>query len=52
MAGEGAAGLLGRRNAKPSSEGTGFVQPLGPYPHWHRDVSYLNIRGTFYSCPN
>jgi transposase InsO family protein len=43
-----AAGLLGRWNPKPSSKGTGFVQPLGPHEHWHIDVSYLNICGTFY----
>jgi putative transposase len=43
-----AAGLLGRWNAKPSSKGTGFAQPIGPHGHWHIDVSYLNICGTFY----
>lgn len=42
------AGLLARWNAKPSSKGTGFVQPIGPHEHWHIDVSYLNISGTFY----
>lgn len=43
-----AAGLLGRWNGKPSAKGTGFVQPVGPHEHWHIDVSYLNICGTFY----
>jgi transposase-like protein len=43
-----AAGVIGRRNVKPSQKGTGFVQPLGPHEHWHIDVSYLNISGTFY----
>jgi transposase InsO family protein len=42
------AGLLGRWNAKPSSKGTGFQQPIGLHEHWHIDVSYLNICGTFY----
>jgi putative transposase len=42
------AGLLERHNAKPSSKGKGFVQPLKPHEHWHVDVSYLNIAGTFY----
>ncbi len=42
------AGLLARVNGKPSRKGTGFVQPLGPHQHWHVDVSYLNIAGTFY----
>jgi transposase InsO family protein len=43
-----AAGLLDRHNSKPSSKGKGFVQPLQPHEHWHVDVSYLNIGGTFY----
>jgi putative transposase len=43
-----AAGLLERHNGKPSSKGKGFVQPLQPHEHWHVDVSYLNIAGTFY----
>jgi putative transposase len=42
------AGLLDRHNPKPSSKGTGFVQPLCPHEHWHVDVSYINIAGTFY----
>jgi transposase InsO family protein len=42
------AGVLQRHNAKPSSKGTGFVQPLLPHEHWHVDVSYINIAGTFY----
>jgi transposase InsO family protein len=42
------AGLLGIRNWTPSKKGTGFVQPLQPHEHWHIDVSYLNISGTFY----
>jgi transposase InsO family protein len=42
------AGLLGRWNRKPSKKGTGFVQPDGPHAHWHTDISYINICGTFY----
>ena len=42
------AGLMRRWNGKPSLKGTGFVQPLEPHEHWHVDVSYLNICGTFY----
>jgi putative transposase len=42
------AGLLAKVNGKPSKKGTGFVQPLKPHQHWHVDVSYLNIAGTFY----
>jgi transposase InsO family protein len=43
-----AAGRLDRFNGQPSKKGTGFVQPLGPHQHWHIDVSYLNLAGTFY----
>jgi len=32
----------------PSKKGTGFVQPLAPHEHWHIDVAYLNLAGTFY----
>lgn len=43
------AGLLRRWNeAKPSAKGGGFIQPLKPHEHWHIDISYLNICGTFY----
>jgi putative transposase len=42
------AGLLQPWNGAPSKKGTGFVQPLAPHEHWHTDVSYLNICGTFY----
>ena len=42
------AGLIGRSQTKPSLKGTGFHQPLTPHQHWHIDVSYLNITGTFY----
>ena len=42
------AGLMQKWNKKPSLKGTGFVQPLRPHEHWHVDISYLNIQGTFY----
>ena len=42
------AGLLGKWNGKPSKKGTGFEQPPGPHQHWHIDISYINIGGTFY----
>ena len=41
-------GLLDRWNKKKSKKGTGFVQPLKPHEHWHVDISYINISGTFY----
>ena len=34
--------------SKTTSKGKGFTQPLLPHEHWHTDVSYLNINGTFY----
>jgi transposase InsO family protein len=43
-----AAGLLRAWNPKPSKKGTGFVQPLAPHEHWHVDVAYINVAGTFY----
>jgi len=42
------AGLLDRWNRKSSKKGTGFIQPILPHEHWHIDISYLNICGTFY----
>ena len=42
------AGLMRKWNGKESKKGTGFVQPIGPHEHWHVDISYLNIAGTFY----
>jgi transposase InsO family protein len=44
----GEAGLLKHWNGKPSKKGTGFIQPLAPHEHWHVDVTYINICGTFY----
>jgi len=42
------AGLLRPWNGKASKKGTGFHQPQKPHEHWHIDVSYVNICGTFY----
>ncbi len=42
------AGVMDRWNRKASKKGTGFHQPLEPHEHWHVDISYLNICGTFY----
>jgi putative transposase len=42
------AGVLSKWNRKPSKKGTGFVQPLKAHEHWHIDISYINISGTFY----
>lgn len=43
-----AAGLMDRWAPKPSKKGQGFTQPLGPHLHWHIDVTYINIAGTFF----
>lgn len=43
------AGLLGRWNRSDASKkGTGFEQPLKAHEHWHVDISYINVAGTFY----
>ncbi len=42
------AGLLRKWKGTPSRKGTGFEQPPEPHQHWHIDVSYINIRATFY----
>lgn len=44
----GQAGRLRKWQPQPSRKGTGFVQPLAPHRHWHVDVSYINVAGTFY----
>jgi len=42
------AGLLRKWQKKSSKKGKGFAQPDYPHKHWHIDVSYINICGTFY----
>ena len=42
------AGLLDKNTKTPSKKGTGFVQPDAAHKHWHVDISYINIMGTFY----
>ena len=43
-----AAGVMQRSNRKTSKKGTGFKQPKRAHAHWHIDVAYLNLGGTFY----
>jgi putative transposase len=43
-----AADKLAPRWGTPSRKGKGFEQPLRPHEHWHVDISYLNICGTFF----
>ena len=42
------AGLLDRWSRRASRKGTGFNQPSAPHHHWHVDMAYLNLSGTFY----
>jgi hypothetical protein len=42
------AGRLDRHAWASSKKGTGFVQPPALHQHWHVDVSYINVGGTFY----
>jgi len=42
------SGVLRKWSEKKSLKGSGFEQPLMPHEHWHIDISYLNIKGTFY----
>jgi len=42
------AGVIRRWERNRSRKGRGFVQPTGPHQQWHIDISYVNIRGTFY----
>lgn len=39
---------LDRWNRRPSKKGSGFQQPQRPHEHWHIDIAYINIGGTFY----
>jgi transposase InsO family protein len=42
------AGCFERWNRGESAKGRGFQQPLRPHEHWHVDISYVNVCGTFY----
>jgi transposase InsO family protein len=42
------AGCFARWNRAESAKGKGFEQPLRPHEHWHVDISYVNVCGTFY----
>ena len=42
------AGKLKRWAKTASKKGEGFQQPMGRHEHWHVDVTYVNICGTFY----
>ena len=41
-------GLLAPASKSSSKKGKGFDQPGRPHQHWHVDVTYINICGSFY----
>src|SRR5262245_33958953 len=42
------AGLTRRHASRPTLKGNGFLQPSRPHEHWHVDVAYINVAGTFF----
>lgn len=42
------ADLLVSASKSSSKKGNGFDQPKRPHQHWHVDITYINICGTFY----
>jgi putative transposase len=42
------AGLIRNKSAESSRKGQGFNHPDRPHKHWHIDIAYLNVSGTFY----
>jgi transposase InsO family protein len=42
------AGCFERWKLRETGKGQGFAQPLAPHEHWHVDISYVNVCGTFY----
>ncbi len=42
------AGVLKKWGKTTSRKGKGFHQPQKPHQHWHIDIAYINISGTFY----
>jgi putative transposase len=42
------AGVLKKWANTASRKGKGFHQPEKPHQHWHIDIAYINICGTFY----
>ncbi len=43
-----AAGLLNQwKTVKTSAKGNGFQQPTKPHEHWHTDIKYINLCGSF-----
>jgi putative transposase len=43
-----AAGLLQNQTPNTGPKGNGFQGPIRFHQHWHMDISYINVAGTFY----
>jgi len=43
-----AAGMLRKWSKPATKQGEGFAQPQAAHQHWHVDITYINICGTFY----
>ena len=43
-----AAGALRKWAKTATKQGAGFTQPQAAHQHWHIDITYINICGTFY----
>ena len=48
LAGTSTSWLALAMEGQPSRKGTGIEQLLQPHQHWHIDVSFINVSGTFY----
>ena len=42
------AGLIKAHNSKPSTQREGLPAAAAAHEHWHVDVSYINVAGTFF----
>lgn len=42
------ADVLRKWHTSPTQKGQGFTQPQAAHQHWHIDIAYINICGTFY----
>jgi hypothetical protein len=42
------ADLIKTHNNQSALKGKGVQQPLRPHEHWHVDISYTNVAGTFF----
>lgn len=43
-----AAGVMRRKDLRPTKKGKGFAQPDAPHRHWHTDITSIKIKGVFH----